>query len=68
MSNAKAGKKTKAKRSGSMTSERSIARRIKGIDRKMQAALEKGDFTVAMQLAEEQGRLLELLMLHKDGE
>jgi hypothetical protein len=43
--------------------ERSLARRIKGIDRKMQAALEKGDFAAAMELADEQERLLEHLML-----
>jgi len=44
-------------------SDRSLARKIEGIDRKMQAALEKGDFVAAKELAEQQERLLEHLML-----
>jgi hypothetical protein len=43
--------------------DRSLARKIEGIDRKMQAALEKGDFVAAKELAEQQERLLEHLML-----
>lgn len=56
---------SKAKRSGTAENTRSLARRIEGIDRKMQAALEKGDFEAAKQLAEEQERLLDHLMLFK---
>ena len=44
-------------------SDRSLARKIEGIDKKMQAALEKGDFVVAKELAEQQEKLLEHLML-----
>jgi hypothetical protein len=44
-------------------SDRSLARKIEGIDKKMQAALEKGDFVAAKELAEQQERLLEHLML-----
>jgi hypothetical protein len=43
--------------------DRSLARKIEGIDKKMQAALEKGDFVAAKELAEQQERLLEHLML-----
>jgi|GEM_PF-2174149 hypothetical protein len=56
---------SKAKKSGTSKNTRSLARRIEGIDRKMQAALEKGDFDAAKQLAEEQERLLDHLMLFK---
>ena len=45
--------------------DRSLARKIEGIDKRMQAALEKGDFVKARELAEEQERLLEHLMLDK---
>jgi hypothetical protein len=44
-------------------SDRSLARKIEGIDKKMQAALEKGDFVAAKELAEQQEKLLEHLML-----
>ncbi len=47
--------------------DRSLARKIERIDTKMQAALEKGDFVAAKQLAEEQERLLEHLMLDHYG-
>jgi hypothetical protein len=47
--------------------DRSLARKIEGIDKKMQAALEKGDFVAAKQLAEEQERLLEHLMLDQQS-
>jgi hypothetical protein len=56
---------SKAKRSGTGKNNKSLARKIEGIDRKMQAALEKGDFEAAKQLAEEQERLLDHLMLFK---
>lgn len=56
---------SKAKKSGTAKNTRSLARKIEGIDRKMQAALEKGDFEAAKQLAEEQERLLDHLMLFK---
>jgi hypothetical protein len=45
--------------------DRTLTRKIEGIDKKMQAALEKGDFVAAKELAEEQERLLEHLMLSK---
>jgi len=48
--------------------DRTLTRKIEGIDKKMQAALEKGDFVVAKELAEEQERLLEHLMLSKHSE
>jgi len=56
---------SKAQRSDTNKNTRSLARKIEGIDRKMQAALEKGDFDAAKQLAEEQERLLDHLMLFK---
>ncbi len=56
---------SKAKKSGAGKNTRSLARKIEGIDRKMQAALEKGDFEAAKLLAEEQERLLDHLMLFK---
>jgi hypothetical protein len=56
---------SKAKKSGTNRNTRSLARKIEGIDKKMQAALEKGDFDAAKQLAEEQERLLDHLMLFK---
>jgi hypothetical protein len=56
---------SKAKKSGTTKNTRSLARKIEGIDKKMQAALEKGDFDAAKQLAEEQERLLDHLMLFK---
>ena len=43
--------------------DKSLTRKIEGIDKRMQAALEKGDFAQAIELAEEQERLLEHLML-----
>ncbi|MGD8628259.1 MAG: hypothetical protein PVH52_04195 [bacterium] len=45
--------------------DRTLTRKIEGIDEKMQVALEKGDFVAAKELAEEQERLLEHLMLSK---
>jgi hypothetical protein len=45
--------------------DRSLARKIEGIDRRMQAALEKGDFVAAKELAEQQEKLLEHLMLEE---
>jgi hypothetical protein len=56
---------SKANKSGTNKNTRSLARKIEGIDRKMQAALEKGDFEAAKHLAEEQERLLDHLMLFK---
>ncbi len=44
-------------------SDQDIVRKIEQIDIKMQAAVEKGDFAAAMELAQEQERLLEYLML-----
>jgi excinuclease UvrABC helicase subunit UvrB len=66
MDNESEAKKAGQKRSNSRT-DRTLARKIKGIDKKMQAALEKGDFTAAIELAEEQERLLEHLMLIEQG-
>ena len=43
--------------------DRSLTRKIEGIDRKMQSAIEKGDFAAAKELAEQQEKLLEHLML-----
>jgi len=43
--------------------DKSLTRKIEGIDKRMQTALEKGDFAQAIELAEEQERLLEHLML-----
>lgn len=64
MANARGVRKSRQKKSNNRP-DRSLARKIEGIDRKMQAALEKGDFVAAKQLAEEQERLLEHLMLSK---
>jgi len=64
MANAKALKKAKQKKPDSKP-DRSLARKIERIDTKMQAALEKGDFVQAKELAEEQERLLEHLMLSR---
>ena len=64
MANARTIKKSRQKKSDSRP-DRSLARKIEGIDRKMQAALEKGDFVAAKELAEEQERLLEHLMLSR---
>jgi hypothetical protein len=44
-------------------SDRALARKIEGIDRKMQSAIDKGDFVAARELAEQQEKLLEHLML-----
>jgi phage shock protein A len=65
MSSTRTTRTSKARKSGTTRNTRSLARRIEGIDRKMQAALEKGDFDGAKQLAEEQERLLDHLMLFK---
>jgi ribosome-binding protein aMBF1 (putative translation factor) len=48
-------------------SDRSLARKIEGIDKKMQSAIEKGDFVAAKELAEQQEKLLENLMLDQHG-
>ena len=64
MANGRAVKKSKNKRPDSRP-DRSLARKIEGIDKRMQTALEKGDFVQARELAEEQERLLEHLMLGK---
>ena len=64
MPNARELKKPKQKKSNSRP-DRSLARKIDRIDTKMQAALEKGDFVQAKELAEEQERLLEHLMLSR---
>lgn len=64
MANGRLARRPKPRRSDDR-SGKSIARKIEGIDRRMQAALEKGDFVQAKQLAEEQERLLEHLMLDR---
>jgi hypothetical protein len=64
MPNAKVMKKAKQKKPENKP-DRSLARKIERIDNKMQAALEKGDFVQAKELAEEQERLLEHLMLSR---
>jgi len=64
MANGRAVKKSKPKRTDG-SPDRSLTRKIEGIDKRMQAALEKGDFAQARELAEEQERLLEHLMLGK---
>ena len=64
MANARGERKSRQKKPNDRP-DKSLARKIEGIDRKMQAALEKGDFVAAKQLAEEQERLLEHLMLSK---
>jgi len=64
MANGRAAKKSKQKRADG-SPDRSLTRKIEGIDKRMQAALEKGDFAQARELAEEQERLLEHLMLGK---
>jgi hypothetical protein len=62
MGNAKALNKVKQGKSNSKP-DRSLTRKIERIDTKMQAALEKGDWAAAKELAEQQERLLEHLML-----
>jgi len=62
MANAKVVKASRHAQANGRSS-RSLARKIEGIDKKMQAALEKGDFVAAKELAEQQERLLEHLML-----
>jgi uncharacterized membrane protein YgcG len=62
MANGRVVKKAKTKRLEARP-DRSLTRRIEGIDKRMQTALEKGDFAQAIELAEEQERLLEHLML-----
>lgn len=62
MANARGLKKVKQKKPDGKP-DRSLTRKIERIDTKMQAALEKGDFVQAKELAEEQERLLEHLML-----
>ena len=62
MGNGRAVKKAKQKKTNGRP-DRSLARKIERVDTKMQAALEKGDFVAAKELAEEQERLLEHLML-----
>jgi hypothetical protein len=66
MANARVVKKSRDRGSNNRPN-RTLTRKIEGIDKKMQAALEKGDFVAAKQLAEEQERLLEHLMLDKHG-
>ncbi len=66
MGNAKSVRRAKQKKTNTRP-DRSLARKIERIDTKMQAALEKGDFVAAKQLAEEQERLLEHLMLDHYG-
>ncbi len=65
MPSTRTARASKANKSGASKNTRSLARKIEGIDRRMQAALEKGDFDAAKQLAEEQERLLDHLMLFK---
>lgn len=55
--------KRSSRRRPNNRSNQTIVRRIEQIDIKMQAAVEKGDFVAAMELAQEQERLLEYLML-----
>ena len=62
MANGRVVKKPKTKRLDARP-DRSLTRKIEGIDKRMQAALEKGDFAQARELAEKQERLLEHLML-----
>jgi hypothetical protein len=62
MANGRAVRKARARRSDSRP-DRSLTRKIEGIDKRMQTALEKGDFVQARELSEEQERLLEQLML-----
>jgi hypothetical protein len=64
MGNAKAVNKAKQRRPNGKP-DRSLARKIERIDTKMQAALEKGDWVAAKELAEQQERLLEHLMLDR---
>ena len=64
MANARGLKRAKQKKSDDRP-DRSLTRKIERIDNKMQAALEKGDFVQAKELAEEQERLLEHLMLSR---
>jgi hypothetical protein len=62
MVNGRAVRKDKQKKVNGRP-DRSLTRKIERIDTKMQAALEQGDFVAAKELAEEQERLLEHLML-----
>jgi len=62
MANGRVSKKPKHDKPNS-SPDRSLTRKIAGIDKRMEAALKKGDFTQAWELAEEQERLLEHLML-----
>jgi hypothetical protein len=62
MANGRVIKKARTKRLEARP-DRSLTRRIEGIDKRMQTALEKGDFAQASELAEEQEKLLEHLML-----
>ena len=64
MANGRVAKKPKNKKPDARP-DRSLTRKIEGIDKRMQAALEKGDFVQARELAEEQERLLEHLMQGK---
>ena len=64
MANGRAVRKARARRADSRP-DRSLTRKIEGIDKRMQTALEKGDFAQARERSEEQERLLEQLMLGK---
>jgi hypothetical protein len=64
MGNAKVANKSKQKKPNGKP-DRSLTRKIERIDTKMQAALEKGDWVAAKDLAEQQERLLEHLMLDR---
>jgi DNA-binding XRE family transcriptional regulator len=66
MGNARAVKDSRQRTSNGGT-DRSLARKIEGIDRKMQSAIEKGDYVAAMELAKQQEKLLEHLMLDQHG-
>jgi hypothetical protein len=62
MANARAVKASR-QRGVICESDRSLARKIEGIDKKMQSAIDKGDYVAAMELAKQQEKLLEDLML-----
>jgi hypothetical protein len=62
MANARAVKASRQRGAGN-ESDRSLARKIEGIDKKMQSAIDKGDYVAAMELAKQQEKLLEDLML-----
>jgi hypothetical protein len=64
MANARAVKASRQKGANS-ESDRSLARKIEGIDKKMQSAIDKGDYVAAMELAKQQEKLLEHLMLNQ---